>query len=101
MNNVKQSKHIEIKNGSVKLKCTLVHKDVLIIQVTHNVRLKNRIQKLLFKQAGRLRKVGKGLYEVTQSCSFRLSWFTQVVKLIQKDENGELWFNVEDKTKTI
>ena len=62
------------------------------------VKPKNRKQKKKFKsQSYRMRKVAKGEYEVTTYCPFNVKLFSKIMSLLEKNENGEFWFNIDKK----
>lgn len=69
---------------------------VMTIKTTLNLRPKSRRQKKLWKQeASEFKKVSKGLYAITQCCSFNTSVFTKMIELLDKDEKGNVGFNLE------
>lgn len=39
----------------------------------------------------------KGKYEVTTYCPFNVKLFSKIMSLLEKNENGEFWFNIDKK----
>lgn len=90
-------KNMIATKGDLKLEVNLTSKEVCCIKTTMKMRPKNRKQKKLWKQESyRMKKVDKGLYEVTQCCSFSTTMFAMIMQHVIRDENGEPWF-LEDK----
>ena len=71
-----------------------LHSDkVISVKTIACMRPKNRRQKKLWKQeAYKMKRVEKGLYEITQCCYFDIEMFAKAIGLVVKDEHGELWF---------
>ena len=83
--------------GKIKIEVSLVRKNMVSVKSIANMRPHNRKQKKLWKQeAYSMKKVAKGLYEITQCCYFDLEMFYDVIKHVRKDEDGELWFTLEE-----
>lgn len=69
---------------------------IMTVKTTLNMHPKNRRQKKVWKlEASEFKKVSKGLYAVTQCCSFNTSVFAKMIELLDKDENGNVGFNLE------
>ena len=93
------TKEVTATWGKTILVVGLSNKDeVMYVKSTIRVKPKNRKQKKEFKsQSYRMRKVAKGEYEVTTYCPFDIRLFTKIMTFLEKDENGELWFNIDKK----
>ena len=90
---------VKIEYGEAILVVSLSNKDeVMYVKSTIRVKPKNRKQKKEFKsQSYRMRKVAKGEYEVTTYCPFNVKLFSKIMSLLEKNENGEFWFNIDKK----
>ena len=93
------TKEITATCGNTSLIVGLSNKDeVMYVKTTIRVKPKNRKQKKEFKsQSYRMRKVTKGEYEVTTYCPFNIKLFSKIMSLLEKNENGEFWFNFDKK----
>lgn len=93
------TKEITATCGNISLIVGLSNKDeVMYVKSTIRVKPKNRKQKKEFKrQSYRMRKVAKGEYEVTTYCPFNVKLFSKIISILEKNENGELWFNIDKK----
>ena len=93
------TKEVTATCGNTILIVGLSNKDeVMYVKSTIRVKPKNRKQKKEFKsQSYRMRKVGKGEYEVTTYCPFNVVLFSKIMSLLEKNENGEFWFNIDKK----
>lgn len=93
------TKEIAATCGNTSLIVGLSNKDeVMYVKTTIRVKPKNRKQKKGFKrQSYRMRKVAKGEYEVTTYCPFNVKLFSKIMSLLEKNENGEFWFNIDKK----
>lgn len=92
-------KEVTATCGNTILVVGLSNKDeVMYVKSTIRVKPKNRKQKKEFKnQSYRMRKVAKGEYEVTTYCPFSVKLFSKIMSLLEKNENGEFWFNIDKK----
>lgn len=90
------TKEVTATCGSTILVVGLSNKDeVMYVKSTIRVKPKNRKQKKEFKnQSYRMRKVAKGEYEVTTYCPFNVKLFSKIMSLLEKNEDGKLWFNL-------
>lgn len=90
------TKEITATCGNTSLIVGLSNKDeVMYVKSTIRVKPKNRKQKKKFKSMSyRMRKVAKGEYEVTTYCPFNVKLFSKIISLLEKNENGEFWFNI-------
>lgn len=93
------TKEIAATCGNTSLIVGLSNKDeVMYVKTTIRVKPKNRKQKKEFKrQSYRMKKVAKGEYEVTTYCPFNVKLFSKIMSLLEKNENGEFWFNIDKK----
>lgn len=93
------TKEVTATCGKTILVVGLSNKDeVMYVKSTIRVKPKNRKQKKEFKsQSYRMRKVAKGEYEVTTYCPFSVKLFSKIISLLEKNENGESWFNIDKK----
>lgn len=93
------TKEITATCGNTRLIVGLSNKDeVMYVKTTIRVKPKNRKQKKEFKnQSYRMRKVDKGEYEVTTYCPFNLKLFSKIISFLEKDEDGRLWFNINNE----
>lgn len=93
------TKEVTATCGKTILVVGLSNKDeVMYVKSTIRVKPKNRKQKKEFKnQSYRMRKVAKGEYEVTTYCPFNVQLFSKIMSLLEKNENGEIWFNIDKK----
>lgn len=93
------TKEVKATCGNTILIVGLSNKDkVMYVKSTIRVKPKNRKQKKGFKsQSYRMRKVAKGKYEVTTYCPFNIELFSKIMSLLEKNENGEFWFNIDKK----
>lgn len=93
------TKEVTATCGKTILVVGLSNKDeVMYVKSTIRVKPKNRKQKNEFKsQSYRMRKVAKGEYEVTTYCPFNVNLFSKMMSLLEKNENGEFWFNINKK----
>lgn len=93
------TKEVTVTCGKAILVVGLSNKDeVMYVKSTIRVKPKNRKQKKEFKsQSYRMRKVAKGEYEVTTYCTFNVKLFSKIISLLEKNENGEFWFNIDKK----
>ena len=93
------TKEVTATCGNTILVVGLSNKDeVMYVKSTIRVKPKNRKQKKGFKsQSYRMRKVAKGEYEVTTYCPFTVKLFSKIISLLEKNENGEFWFNIDKK----
>lgn len=91
------TKEVTVTWGNIILIVGLSNKDeVMYVKSTIRVKPKNRKQKKEFKsQSYRMRKVAKGEYEITTYCPFNLKLFSMIMSLLEKNENGEFWFNID------
>lgn len=96
------TKEVTATCGKTILVVGLSNKDeVMYVKSTIRVKPKNRKQKKEFKsQSYRMRKVAKGEYEVTTYCPFNVKLFSKIMSILEKNENGEFWFNI-DKSKCM
>lgn len=86
-------KQMTATQGKVKMEVTLNGGNSISVKTTACMRPKNHRQKKLWKQeAYKMKRVEKGLYEITMCCHFNLEMFAKVIKQIRKDKNGDLWF---------
>lgn len=83
-------------NGK-KFEISLSHNDrVMTVKTTLAMRPKNRRQKKVWKQeASGFKRVGKGLYEITQCCSFNTGVFTKMISYLVKNEKGNVGFDLD------
>lgn len=95
------TKEITATCGNTSLIVGLSNKDeVMYVKTTIRVKPKNRKQKKEFKsQSYRMRKVAKGEYEVTTYCPFNLKLFSKIISFLEKDKDGKLWFNINEKSE--
>lgn len=93
------TKEVTATHGNIIMSVGLSNKDkVAYVKTTVRLKPKNRKQKKEFKsQSYRMRKIAKGEYEVTTYCPFDIRLFTKIMTFLEKDENGELWFNIDKK----
>lgn len=93
------TKEVTATCGKNILVVGLSNKDeVMYVKSTIRVKPKNRKQKKEFKrQSYRMRKVAKCEYEVTTYCPFNVKLFSKIMSLLEKNENGEFWFNIDKK----
>ena len=93
------TKEVTATCGKAILVVGLSNKDeVMYVKSTIRVKPKNRKQKKEFKsQSYRMRKVAKGEYEVTTYCTFNVKLFSKIMSLLEKNENGDFWFNINKK----
>lgn len=93
------TKEITATRGNISLIVGLSNKDeVMYVKTTIRVKPKNRKQKKKFKsQSYRMRKVAKGEYEVTTYCPFNIKLFSKIMSFLEKNKNGEFWFNIDKK----
>ena len=93
------TKEVTATCGKNILVVGLSNKDeVMYVKSTIRVKPKNRKQKKEFKsQSYRMRKVAKCEYEVTTYCPFNVKLFSKIMNLLEKNENGEFWFNIDKK----
>lgn len=93
------TKEVTATCGKTILVVGLSNKDeVMYVKSTIRVKPKNRKQKKEFKiQSYRMRKVAKGEYKVTTYCPFNVKLFSKIMSLLEKNENGEFWFNIDKK----
>ena len=93
------TKEVTATCGKTILVVGLSNKDeVMYVKSIIRAKPKNRKQKKEFKsQSYRMRKIAKGEYEVTTYCPFDIRLFTKIMTFLEKDENGELWFNIDKK----
>ena len=86
-------KQMVVTQGKIKMEVSLVRNNIVCVKTIACMRPKNRRQKKLWKQeAYKMKKVEKGLYEVTQCCNFSIEMFAKAIGQVIKDENGEPWF---------
>lgn len=90
-------KEVEATFKDTKFIVGLSNQDnVMYVKSTIRVKPKNRKQKKAFKsQSYSMRKVAKGEYEVTTYCPFNVKLFSKIMSLLEKNENGEFWFNID------
>ena len=93
------TKEITATWGNTILVVGLSNKDeVMYVKSTIRVKPKNRKQKKEFKsQSYRMKKVAKGEDERTTYCPFNVKLFSKIMSLLEKNENGEFWFNIDKK----
>lgn len=93
------TKEIAATCGNTSLIVGLSNKDeVMYVKTTIRVKPKNRKQKKEFKSMSyRMRKVAKGEYEVTTYCPFNVKLFSKIISLLEENDNGEFWFNIDKK----
>lgn len=93
------TKEVTATCGKIILVVGISNKDeVMYVKSTIRVKPKNRKQKKEFKsQSYRVRKVAKGEYGVTTYCPFNVKLFSKIMTFLEKDENGEFWFNLDKK----
>lgn len=93
------TKEVTATYGNVSMSVGLSNKDgVMYIKSTIRSKPKNRKEKKEFKrQSYRMKKIAKGLYEITTYCPFDIRLFSKIMTYLEKDENGELWFNIDKK----
>ena len=93
------TKEVTATCGKTILVVGLSNKDeVMYVKSIIREKPKNRKQKKEFKsQSYRMRKVAKGEYEVTTYCPFSVKLFSKIISLLEKNENGEFWFNIDKK----
>ena len=91
------TKEVKATCGNNSLIVGLSNKDeVMYVKSTIRVKPKNRKQKKECKSKSyKMRKVAKGEYEVTTYCPFNVKLFSKIMSLIEKNENGEFWFNID------
>ena len=92
-----KTKEVTVMCGKAILIVGLSNKDeVMYVKSTIRVKPKNRKPKKELKsQSYRMRKIAKGEYEVTTYCPFNVKLFSKVMSLLEKNENGEVWFNID------
>ena len=85
--------------GNVSMSVGLSHEDrIMYVKSTVRLKPKNRKQKKMFKkQSYKMKRVAKGEYDVTTYCAFNPKVFAKMVGLLEENENGEIWFNVDKK----
>ena len=95
------TKEITATCGNTSLIVGLSNKDeVMYVKTKIRVKPKNRKQKKEFKsQSYRMKKVAKGEYEVTTYCPFNLKLFSKIISYLEKDKDGKLWFNINEKSE--
>lgn len=93
------TKEITATCGNTILTVGLSNKDeVMYVKSTIRVKPKNRKQKKEFKSMSyRMRKVAKGEYKVTMYCPFNIKLFSKIMSFLEKNKNGEFWFNIDKK----
>lgn len=93
------TKEVTATCGKTILVVGLSNKDeVMYVKSTIRVKPKNRKQKKKFKsQSYRMRKVAKCEYEVTTYCPFNIKLFSKIMSFLEKNKNGEFWFNIDKK----
>lgn len=93
------TKEVTATAGNASMSVGLSYEDkVMYVKSTLRLKPKNRKQNKMFKkQSYRMKKVAKGEYDVTTYCAFNPNVFAEMVGLLEKDENGEIWFNVDKK----
>lgn len=91
------TKEVTVTWGNIILIVGLSNKDeVMYVKSTIRVKPKNRKQKKEFKsQSYSMKKVAKGEYEVTTYYPFNVKLFSKIMSLLEKNENGEFWFNID------
>lgn len=97
MNMDELTKEVTVTWGNIILIVGLSNKDeVMYVKSTIRVKPKNRKQKKEFKsQSYRMGRVAKGEYEVTTYGPFNVKLFSKIMSLLEKNENGEFWFNID------
>lgn len=82
------------KCGDLTMSVKMLDSRNMVIETTvNNARPKNRKEKKLLKQgASTFKKVGKGLYSITQQCTFDATIFFQMMNYLRRDENGKCGF---------
>lgn len=71
---------------------------IMYVKSTVRLKPKNRKQKKMFKkQSYKMKKVAKDEYDVTTYCAFDPKVFAGMIDLLEEDENGKLWFNIDKK----
>lgn len=95
----RRTKEVTATAGNASMSVGLSHEDkIMYVKSTVRLKPKNRKQKKMFKkQSYRMKKVAKGEYDVTTYCAFNPKVFAKMVGLLEKDENGEIWFNIDKK----
>lgn len=93
------TKEVTATYGKVSMSVGLSNKDgVMYIKSTIRMKPKNRKEKKEFKrQSYRMKKIAKGLYEITTYCPFDIRLLSKIMTFLEKDENGELFFNIDKK----
>lgn len=91
------TKEVTATCGNVSMSVGLSHEDrIMYVKSTVRLRPKNRKQKKMFKkQSYKMKRVAKGEYDVTTYCAFNPKVFAKMVGLLEENENGEIWFNVD------
>lgn len=91
------TKEVTATAGNASMSVGLSHEDrIMYVKSTVRLKPKNRKQKKMFKnQSYKIKKVAKGEYDVTTYCAFNPIVFAKMVGLLEKDENGEIWFNLD------
>lgn len=84
-----------LSNGA-NFEINIFNNSTITLKTTMNMRPKNRKQKKLWKkESAEFKKINKGLYSVTQVCSSNLEAFIKMITLLDKDEHGNIGFNLE------
>lgn len=93
------TKEVTATYGKVSMSVGLSNKDgEMYIKSTIRMKPKNRKEKKEFKrQSYRMKKIAKGLYEITTYCPFDIRLLSKIMTFLEKDENGELFFNIDKK----
>lgn len=91
------TKEVTATCGNVSMSVGLSHEDrIMYVKSTVRLKPKNRKQKKMFKnQSYKMKRVAKGVYDVTTYCAFNPKVFAKMVGLLEENENGEIWFNVD------
>ena len=93
------TKEVTATCGNVSMSVGLSHEDrIMYVKSTVRLKPKNRKMKKMFKkQSYKMKKVAKGEYDVTTYCAFSPKVFAEMIGLLEEDENGKLWFNIDKK----
>lgn len=93
------TKEVTVTCGNTILVVGLSNKDeVMYVKSTIRIKPKNRKQKKELKiKSYRMRKIAKGAYEVTTYCPFNVKLFSKIMSLLEKNKEGEFWFNIDKK----
>ena len=93
------TKEVTATCGNVSMSVGLSHEDrIMYVKSTVRLKPKNRKMKKMFKkQSYKMKKVAKGEYEVTTYCPFNVKLFSKIMSILEKNENGEFWFNIDKK----